>query len=167
MCGENFMNASLRRRAFFDQANPAPFDVAIIGGGINGACLFHHLCKAGYRVLLVDQGDFASGTSQASAMMIWGGLLYLSTLDFATVLQLSASRNRLVRDMPDSVQRLKFRYLSARKGGRNLAFVHFVLYLYWLLGLCRSDRPYHERFFSEASLFKTGGFQDSRLYVGA
>lgn len=161
------MNASFLRRDVFDRARTAPFDVAIIGGGINGACLYHHLCKAGYRVLLVDKGDFASGTSQASAMMIWGGLLYLSTLDFATVLQLSASRNRLVRDMPDLVQRLKFRYISARKGGRNLAFVHFVLYLYWLLGSCRSERPHHERCFSEAPLFKAGGFQDSLIYEEA
>ena len=45
------------------------FDVAIIGGGINGAALYHQLCNEGYRVLLVDKGDFACGTSQASAMM--------------------------------------------------------------------------------------------------
>jgi glycerol-3-phosphate dehydrogenase len=161
------MNASSFRRAVFDQAGSASFDVAIVGGGINGACLYHHLCSAGYRVLLVDKGDFASGTSQASAMMIWGGLLYLSTLDVATVLRLSASRNRLVREMPDSVQRLKFRYISARQGGRNLSFVHFVLYLYWILGFCRSERPHHERSFSEASLFKAGGLQDSLTYEEA
>lgn len=49
------------------------FDATIIGGGINGASLYHHLCQKGYRVLLVDKGDFAGGTSQASAMMVWGG----------------------------------------------------------------------------------------------
>ncbi|MCI0413514.1 FAD-dependent oxidoreductase [bacterium] len=51
------------------------FDVAIIGGGINGASIYHSLCSKGYKVLLVDKGDFSSGTSQASAMMAWGGLL--------------------------------------------------------------------------------------------
>ena len=47
------------------------FDVAIIGGGISGACLYDRMCREGYRVLLVDRADFGSGTSQASAMMIW------------------------------------------------------------------------------------------------
>ena len=53
------------------------FDITIIGGGINGASLYNKLVQEGYRVLLIDKGDFASGTSQASGMMIWGGLLYL------------------------------------------------------------------------------------------
>jgi glycerol-3-phosphate dehydrogenase len=44
-------------------------DVAILGGGVNGACLYDALCRQGYRTLLLDRGDFASGSSQASGMM--------------------------------------------------------------------------------------------------
>lgn len=64
-----------QRSTHWDRLKDAHFDVLIIGGGVSGACLFHHLAGEGYRVLLIDKGDFASATSQSSAMMIWGGLL--------------------------------------------------------------------------------------------
>ena len=63
------------RENLWDEARETVFDVAVVGGGINGASLYHELCSRGYRVLLVDKGDFACGTSQSSAMMVWGGLL--------------------------------------------------------------------------------------------
>jgi glycerol-3-phosphate dehydrogenase len=44
------------------------FDVTILGGGINGACVYDNLCRRGYRVLLLDKGDLASGTSQAPSL---------------------------------------------------------------------------------------------------
>ena len=83
------------------------FDAAIIGGGITGASLYDRMCREGYRVLLVDRGDFGSGTSQASAMMIWGGLLYLRQLDFGTVWNVvtrarrSDRRSRVVGPNPE------------------------------------------------------------------
>ena len=64
----------------------ADFDVAILGGGVNGACLYDTLCRHRYKVLLIERGDFASGSSQSSGMMVWGGLLYLKNFDFSTVL---------------------------------------------------------------------------------
>jgi len=54
------------------------FDVTIIGAGINGACLYHHLRRLGYRVLLVDKGDFACGTSQVSALYFTGCSVYVT-----------------------------------------------------------------------------------------
>jgi len=88
-----------RRSIDLDIAQNEIFDVTIVGGGINGACLYHHLCQQGYRVLLVDKGDFACGTSQASAMMVWGGLLYLRNMDFLTVAKLSRDREAMIRHM--------------------------------------------------------------------
>ena len=61
-----------RRRKEWSELDQRVFDVVVVGGGINGACLYHYLCAAGYSVLLVDARDFAGATSQASAMMIWG-----------------------------------------------------------------------------------------------
>ena len=43
-------------------AEETVFDVTIVGGGVTGACLYHQLCQRGLRVLLIDKGDFASGT---------------------------------------------------------------------------------------------------------
>lgn len=55
------------------------FDVVVIGGGINGASSAQHLAAAGYTVLLVDKGDFASGSSSRSTRMLHCGLRYFET----------------------------------------------------------------------------------------
>lgn len=54
------------------------FDVAIIGAGVNGAAAVQHLAAAGYSVLLVDKGDFGSGTSSRSSRLLHCGLRYLA-----------------------------------------------------------------------------------------
>src|SRR6185295_15363137 len=110
-----------RRCQQWDRLRTARFDVLIIGGGVSGACLFHHLSTAGYRVLLIDKGDFASATSQSSAMMIWGGLLYLKHLRLGTVWRLCGSRNRLLEEKSAWVKPQAFRYLISRdRPGRAL-----------------------------------------------
>jgi len=91
----------LERRAACRKAiAQSVFDVAVIGGGINGATVYAELCRRGYRTLLAERGDFAGGSSQSTAMWVWGGLLYLSTLDFSTVVKLCASRDRLIDELP-------------------------------------------------------------------
>ena len=55
----------------------ADYDLAIIGGGINGIGLARDAAGRGLRVLLVEQNDLASGTSSASTKLIHGGLRYL------------------------------------------------------------------------------------------
>ena len=52
------------------------FDVAVIGGGINGASAAQHAAAEGYTVLLVDKGDFGSGTSSRSSRLLHCGLRY-------------------------------------------------------------------------------------------
>ncbi len=54
------------------------FDVAIIGAGVNGASAAQNLAAAGYGVLLVDKGDFASGSSSRSSRLLHCGLRYLA-----------------------------------------------------------------------------------------
>ncbi len=54
------------------------FDVAVIGAGVNGSAAAQHLVAAGYSVLLVDKGDFASGASSRSTRMLHCGLRYLA-----------------------------------------------------------------------------------------
>lgn len=54
------------------------FDVAVIGAGVNGASAAQHLAADGYDVLLVDKGDFASGSSSRSSRLLHCGLRYLA-----------------------------------------------------------------------------------------
>ena len=89
--GGNMIDA--RNARFRNLTDGGPLDALIVGGGITGAPLYHTLCGRGYRVALIDKGDFASGTSQASGMLIWGGLLYLKNLEFATVVKLCRARS--------------------------------------------------------------------------
>jgi glycerol-3-phosphate dehydrogenase len=57
------------------------FDVAVIGAGANGASAAQHLAAAGYDVLLVDKGDFGSGSSSRSSRLLHCGLRYLAPGD--------------------------------------------------------------------------------------
>lgn len=161
------LKAMEERARLREAASETEFDVAIIGGGINGACLYHHLARAGLRTLLVDQADFAAGTSQSSAMMIWGGLLYLQNLRFPTVYKFSAARERMIREMRDWVEPCEFRYVPS--GGRNGrgALVRAALELYWLLGLCRRSRPRTETEFAEQSFLADGETERSLVYEEA
>src|ERR1700682_4622632 len=53
------------------------FDLAVIGGGINGAAIARDAAVRGLRVALIDKGDFAGATSSRSSKLIHGGLRYL------------------------------------------------------------------------------------------
>jgi len=90
---------SLRaRRAAIAQALATPtFDLLVIGGGINGAGIARDAALRGLRVAIVEQGDFASGTSSKSSKLIHGGLRYLEHYEFALVLEASRERDRLRR----------------------------------------------------------------------
>ena len=133
------------------EASETRFDVAVIGAGINGASLYHELCGRGYRVLLLDKGDFACGTSQASAMMVWGGLLYLRNFDIKAVIEFSLSRDRMIDRLEDRVRKQSFRYIPD-SNGRNLWLTLSAFYLYWILSSLRREQPALQRFFPESKL---------------
>ena len=109
------------RSAHWQTAGEEVFDVLIIGGGITGASLYGELCRHGWRTLLLDKGDFASGTSQSSGMMVWGGLLYLRAGDVFTVLRLSRSRDRMIEELDGWTAPASFHYIPSLKGGPRVA----------------------------------------------
>lgn len=78
-------------------------DVVILGAGINGAGLFRDLCAQGLTCLIVDKGDFGSGTSAAPSRLIHGGLKYLETGEFGLVAQSTLERNLLLKNAPHYV----------------------------------------------------------------
>lgn len=90
----------------FDALQDQQIDVLIIGAGINGAGLFRDLCEQGLTCLLVDKGDFGSGTSAAPSRMIHGGLKYLETGEFGLVRQSTFERNLLLRNAPHLIHPL-------------------------------------------------------------
>lgn len=129
------------RSALIETAENTLYDVAIIGGGINGACLYDRLCSLGYRVLLLEKNDFASGTSQASGMMIWGGLLYLKNFDVKAVREFSMSRDAIINGKRNWVVPRSYHFLPARTGILSKIPTLFALYFYWVLSSFRRQRP--------------------------
>lgn len=81
-------------------------DVLIVGGGINGAGVFRDLALNGVNVLLIDKGDFCSGTSATSSHMAHGGIRYLENGEFRLVEEAVAERNRMIVNAPHLVQPL-------------------------------------------------------------
>jgi glycerol-3-phosphate dehydrogenase len=84
-----------------------PYDVAIIGGGINGCGTFRDLSLQGLRVLLLERGDFCSGASAASSRLMHGGLKYLETGEFRLLRESLVERNMLLAIAPHHLQPLE------------------------------------------------------------
>ncbi len=84
------------------------FDLCILGGGITGAGVALDSAKRGWRVALIDKGDFASGTSSASSKLVHGGLRYLEYGHFSLVHEALVERSRLLRNAPHLVEPLAF-----------------------------------------------------------
>ena len=72
-------------------------DVAVIGGGINGAGIARDAAGRGLKVLLCEKDDFAEGTSSRSGKLIHGGLRYLEFLELRLVRESLREREVLLR----------------------------------------------------------------------
>ena len=82
----------------------AHYDLLIVGGGISGAAVLHAASGRGLRTLLVDRGDFASGTSSWSSKLIHGGLRYLKSGQWRLTLESVRERERLLVERPGLVE---------------------------------------------------------------
>lgn len=91
-------------------ALPAPvlYDLAIVGGGINGAGIAADAAGRGLKVFLCEQADFAAATSSASSKLVHGGLRYLEHYEFRLVREALAEREVLLRIAPHLVRPQRF-----------------------------------------------------------
>jgi glycerol-3-phosphate dehydrogenase len=144
------MHGAALRDAWF-AAGETGADVLVVGGGVMGACVYHHLARAGLKVVLAERGDFACGTSCASAGLVWGGLLYLRHGHPGQVKAWCRERDRLVAEWPHLV-RPQICHYWPEPARRNPLFVRAGLMAYgWLGG---KPRPPHGNWlaFEEARL---------------
>lgn len=111
------LNVTARRQASLD-ALGRPFDVLVVGGGINGLAVAWDAALAGMSVLVIDKGDWGSGTSSWSSRMIHGGLKYLEKYDVPLVRESLRDREWLLRRAPHLVKPLPF-ILPFYKGGAH------------------------------------------------
>ena len=109
------------------------YDLAIIGGGINGCGIARDAAGRGLKVFLCEQGDLASGTSSAATKLIHGGLRYLEYYEFRLVREALQEREVLWRMAPHIIWPLRF-VLPYHAGLRPAWILRLGLFLYDHLG---------------------------------
>jgi glycerol-3-phosphate dehydrogenase len=116
------------------------YDLAIIGGGINGCGIARDAAGRGLSVYLCEQADLASGTSSAATKLIHGGLRYLEYFEFRLVREALMEREILWRLAPHIIWPLRF-VLPHHKGLRPAWLLRLGLFLYDHLGTRRLLPP--------------------------
>ena len=109
------------------------YDLAIVGGGINGCGIARDAAGRGLSVMLCEQGDLAQGTSSASTKLIHGGLRYLEHYKFRLVREALVEREILLRAMPHIAWPMRF-VLPHHPGLRPAWLIRLGLFIYDRLG---------------------------------
>ncbi|KZX81359.1 hypothetical protein A3715_07450 [Oleiphilus sp. HI0009] len=97
-------------------SNGQSFDLIVVGGGITGAGIYREATAKGLKVLLVEQKDFAWGTSSRSSKMVHGGLRYLGKGQFGLAKDSVTERQKLMEQLKGLVDPLPF-LMGHYKGG--------------------------------------------------
>ena len=109
------------------------YDLAVIGGGVNGCGIARDAAGRGAKVVLLERGDLASGTSSGSTKLIHGGLRYLEHYEFGLVRESLIERERLWKIAPHIIWPMRF-VLPYRKGLRPRWMLRAGLFLYDHIG---------------------------------
>ncbi|MGK7910451.1 MAG: FAD-dependent oxidoreductase [Synechococcus sp.] len=127
------------------QAAPSPlsnlsarYDLIVIGGGINGAGVARDAAQRGLATLLLDKGDFGSGTTGWSTRLIHGGLRYLEYLEFPLVRESLREREILLRNAPHLVKPIEFTLPLYRNSAHSAPMLRMGMVLYDLLSYDKS-----------------------------
>ncbi len=145
------------------------FHVIVIGGGINGVAIARECARAGRRTLLVEQHDFAAGTTSRSTRIIHGGLRYLEHGDIGQIRESLRERKWLLQEYPHLVHPLQFLLALDDQSRRSALAVRAGLWLYRKMGNMRrgadggrteSDRL--ERLLDEGKRFSIFSFEDAQ-----
>lgn len=108
------------------------YDLAVIGGGINGAGVAADAAGRGLKVVLLEKADLAAGTSSASSKLIHGGLRYLEHFEFRLVRHALAEREVLLHRAEHLVRPIRF-VIPHVSGMRSRPLMRAGLFLYdWL-----------------------------------
>lgn len=154
------------------------WDVIIIGGGATGLGIAVDAASRGYRTLLVEQSDFAKGTSSRSTKLVHGGVRYLAQGDVALVYEALHERGLLLKNAPHLVHdqefiipcyswKSKLMYLvglkfydllAGRSGFRKSSFLSAVQVIQAIPGLSKHQ-------LMGGVSYSDGQFDDSRLAI--
>ncbi len=114
------------------------YDVIVIGGGINGAATARDAALRGLKTIIIDKGDFASGTTSWSSRLVHGGLRYLEYFEFNLVRESLAEREILLKSAPHLVHPLQLTIPIYAQGSRSYWEIWAGMILYDILSFDKS-----------------------------
>ena len=124
----NFSNQ--HREKFIQELSSQQFDLLVIGGGITGCGIALDAALRGMKVALVEQNDFASGTSSRSTKLIHGGLRYLKQYEFKLVFDVGREREIVHRNARHLVIPEKMLLPITKDGSLNMYEAAVGLFVY-------------------------------------
>lgn len=120
------------------------FQVVVVGGGVTGTGAALDAASRGLRVALIEQRDYASGTSSRSSKMFHGGLRYLEQLDFGLVREALGERNLMLNTLcPHLVRPVPFVYPLRHRMWERLYVGAGVLLYEVLARMADNPLPWH------------------------
>ncbi len=141
----------------------APFDVIIVGAGVNGCGIARDAAMRGLRVLLLDKGDISAGTTAASTRLIHGGLRYLEHGEVGLVRESLRERETLLRKVaPHLVRPLPMLVPVYAGRRRGLLTIRAGMLAYDLLSPSKS-LPRHQMLTPSEAVERAPGLNPERL----
>ena len=109
---------------------PKIWDLIVIGGGITGAGILREAARMGLKAILIEQKDFAWGTSSRSSKLVHGGLRYIKEGHFLMTKIAVEERDRLLAEAPGLVEPLGFLMpvYEEQSPGKNILKVGLTIY---------------------------------------
>lgn len=161
-----------------NEVSPQVFDLAVVGGGINGCGIARDAAGRGHSVYLCESGDLANGTSSCSTKLIHGGLRYLEYYEFRLVRAALQEREVLWSIAPHVVRPMRF-VLPYHEGLRPAWLLRLGLFLYDHIGgrkrlpatttldlaTAEEGRPLKPGAFARAFAYADCWVDDARLVV--
>jgi glycerol-3-phosphate dehydrogenase len=141
------------------------FDIIVIGGGITGAGVARDAALRGLRVLLLERGDFSSGTSSKSSKLLHGGLRYLESARFRLVAASCRERDLLLKQAPHLIEPVRFVLPNYEHDSLPTMVINMALSLYDLFSR-RSGFPRHKKISREEVLRRAPGLNSGGLKAG-
>jgi glycerol-3-phosphate dehydrogenase len=106
------------------------WDLVIVGGGITGAGIMREAVRRNVKTLLVEQRDFAWGSSSRSGQLVHGGLRYLKQGDVKLTYQSVSERESLLKELPGLVNPFGMMMAIYKKGWLDRLIVRAALLTY-------------------------------------
>lgn len=149
----------------FSNLKRQTFDLLVCGGGIYGAWTAYDAALRGLSVALIDQGDWAGGTSSASSKLVHGGLRYLESFDFKLVRKSLTERQMFLQTAAHRIWPLRFGLPLFKHGriGRVKTFAGLTLYD-WLARASGTDMAF--RHYDKERFKRLFPFLDAKDLLG-